>query len=379
MKSKEFKFIFSSFLLWRISLFVFLLAAAMFFPLQKKFLGGELGNYLKAPWFWAWSNFDGEHYLSIARNGYEQGEQAFFPLYPLLIRTVGRIFGGDLISLNLAGLIISNFALLFALYGIYKLIRLDFDEKVSRLAIIILLLFPTSFYLGAVYTESLFLALSVWAFYFARKRNYFWAACIGMFAAGTRIIGVLLFPIFLVEAISGEKKQIKIRFLWLLLIPLGILAYMYHLQTQWGDPFAFVTTLPGFGEHRSATPIILPQVFYRYIFKILPNLNYSYFPATFSTLMEFGISILFLLLSVWVLFRARLSYALFLLGGYLLPTLSGSFSSLPRYVLVLFPAFFIFAKVLVKTSRLTRILIFILLGILLLTATMLFTRGFWVS
>ena len=379
MKSKEFKFIFSSFLLWRISLFVFLFLAAMFFPLQKKFLGGELGNYLKVPWFWAWSNFDGEHYLSIARNGYEQGEQAFFPLYPLLIRTVGTIFGGDLISLNLAGLIISNFALLFALYGIYKLLELDFEEKIVRLAIITLLLFPTSFYLGAVYTESLFLALSIWAFYFARKRNWFWASFLGMFAAGTRIIGVLLFPIFWIEALQGKGKKIEIKYLWLFLIPLGILAYMYYLKIRWGDPFVFLKTLPGFGEQRSATPIILPQVFYRYIFKILPNLDYSYFPATFSTLMEFIVSILFIVVSVWALFRARLSYALFLLGGYLLPTLSGSFSSLPRYVLALFPAFLLFAKYLAKTSALKRLLIFIFLGILLLTATMLFTRGYWIS
>ena len=379
MKFKEFKFIFSSFLLWRISLSVFLFAATMFFPLQKKFLGGELANYLKAPWFWAWSNFDGEHYLSIARNGYEQGEQAFFPLYPLLIRTVGRIFGGDLISLNLAGLIISNFALLLALYGIYKLLKLDFEEKIVRFAIIILLLFPTSFYLGAVYTESLFLALSIWAFYFARKRNWFWASFLGMFAAGTRVIGVLLFPIFWIEALQGKEKKIEVKYLWLFLIPLGILTYMYYLKIRWGDPFAFIKTLPGFGEQRSATPIILPQVFYRYIFKILPNLNYSYFPATFSTLMEFIVSILFIVVSVWALFRARLSYALFLLGGYLLPTLSGSFSSLPRYVLVLFPAFLLFARYLARTSLLKRILIFIFLGILLLTATMLFTRGHWVS
>ncbi|KKT67036.1 MAG: hypothetical protein UW61_C0017G0013, partial [Candidatus Curtissbacteria bacterium GW2011_GWC1_44_33] len=284
MKSKEFKFIFSSFLLWRISLFVFLFAATMFFPLQKKFLGGELANYLKAPWFWAWSNFDGEHYLSIARNGYEQGEQA-----------------------------ISNFALLLALYGIYKLLKLDFEEKIVRFAIIILLLFPTSFYLGAVYTESLFLALSIWAFYFARKRNWFWASFLGMFAAGTRVIGVLLFPIFWIEALQGKGKKFEIKYLWLFLIPLGILAYMYYLKIRWGDPFVFLKTLPGFGEQRSATPIILPQVFYRYIFKILPNLDYSYFPATFSTLMEFIVSILFIVVSVWALFRARLSYALFLL------------------------------------------------------------------
>ena len=138
-------------------------------------------------------------------------------------------------------------------------------------------------------------------------------------------------------------------------------------------------TLPGFGEQRSATPIMLPQVFYRYIFKILPSLNYSYFPVVFTTFLEFLIGLLFLFLSIVSFFKMRLSYFLFLSLGYLFPTLSGSFSSLPRYVLVLFPAFLLTALWVQKMPATIRFFIYGLLFVGSVVSTALFVRGFWVS
>ncbi|MCX6706188.1 MAG: hypothetical protein NTV24_03760 [Candidatus Woesebacteria bacterium] len=141
----------------------------------------------------------------------------------------------------------------------------------------------------------------------------------------------------------------------------------------------FLHSLPAFGEQRSSIPILLPQVIYRYVFKILPNLNYSYFAGTFTTIMEFVVGIIFLVISVISFFKLRLSYSLFLILGYLIPTLSGSFSSLPRYVLVLFPAFILFSVWLDKTSRLVRIVSYTILLVGLIISLSLFTRGFWLA
>ncbi|MCX6706189.1 MAG: hypothetical protein NTV24_03765, partial [Candidatus Woesebacteria bacterium] len=140
---------------------------------------------------WAWANFDGEHYLAIAKEGYHLAEQAFFPLYPLLI----KFFGGGAWS----GLFISNTAFFLALVGLYKLLRIDYCVKVAKLAVILLLIFPTSFYFGAVYTESIFLCFVVWSFYFYRKENYLLSGILGAFASATRVIGVILLPIYLAE------------------------------------------------------------------------------------------------------------------------------------------------------------------------------------
>lgn len=370
MSKKDFSFILFSFLSWRILLFVILFLAVKNVALQQHFLGGGMQAYLKTPWLWAWANFDGEHYLSIAKDGYHLAEQAFFPLYPLLI----KLFGGGVWS----GLFISNASFFLALVGLFKLLRIDYSQKISRIAIILLLLFPTSFYFGAVYTESLFLALVVWSFYFYRKDNIFFASILGMLASGTRVIGVILLPIYLLELFKDKAKWGK-KHLWLLLIPLGLISYMFYLSKVYGDPLMFLHALPAFGEQRSSIPILLPQVFYRYVFKILPNLNYSYFAGTFTTFMEFVVGIMFLIVSVISFFKLRLSYSLFLLLGYLIPTLSGSFSSLPRYVIVLFPAFILFALWAEKLSRPLKIVLYGLLFSSLAIASAMFLRGYWVS
>jgi Gpi18-like mannosyltransferase len=370
MSKKDFGFILVSFLSWRILLFVILFFAVKFVPLQQHFLGGGMQTYLRSPWLWAWANFDGEHYLSIVKDGYHLAEQAFFPSYPLLIKLLG---GGVWL-----GLLISNASFFLALVVLFKLLRIDYSEKVTKLAIILLLVFPTSFYFGAVYTESLFLALVVWSFYFYRKNNILLASILGMFASGTRVVGVILLPIYLLELfkdkITWEKK-----YLWLLLIPLGLVFYMVYLYKVYGDPLIFLHSLSSFGEQRSSTPILLPQVFYRYIFKVLPNLNYSYFAGTFTTIMEFVVGIMFLIVSVISFFKLRLSYSLFLTFGYVIPTLSGSFSSLPRYVLVLFPAFILFSVWLNKTSKIILIICYTILFVGLIISLSLFSRGFWLA
>ena len=373
MKKSDFVFIFSSFLIWRIALFIFLFLAIKYVPLQKNFLGGGMENYLKAPWLWAWANFDGEHYLSIAQKGYGFGEQAFFPIYPLFI----KFLGGWVWS----GLVISHVSFFLALLGLYKLVKLDFSESFSKTAIILLLLFPTSFYFGSVYTESLFLMLSVWSFYFVRQGKWIMAGLIGSLASATRPIGILLLPVLVAEYFSSKNK-FKIdewSLMYLLLIPLGLFLYMYYLKFTTGDWLYFFHSLPSFGEQRSSYPVLLPQVFYRYFFKILPALNFSYFPVLFTTYFELLVAIAFSIFSVIGFFKLRLSYAMYLALGYLVPTLSGSFSSLPRYVLVIFPAFILLSLFMLKLKKLPRVAISLTLFILNIVSFMLFSRGYWIS
>ncbi|MEK7112995.1 MAG: hypothetical protein AAB875_06815 [Patescibacteria group bacterium] len=379
MKKGDIKFILTAFLSWRVLLLFFVTLGALIFPLQQNFLGGGIENYLKNPYFWAWSNFDGEHYASIAQHGYGNGEQAFFPLYPILMKLLAGPWKGSLTALNFSGLLISNVSFLLALLGLYKLVRLDFSDKISKSTIFFLLLFPTSFYFGAVYTESPFLAIAVWTFYFARKAKWFYALILGGLASGARFIGIVLLPALIIEWWKGGKKNKNIFVFAPILAMAGLIFYMIYLNGSVGDPLAFIKTLPGFGEQRSATPIILPRVFYRYFFKILPSLTWSYFPVVFTTLLELSVSILFVILALLAFFKLRLSYAVYLSLGYLLPTLSGSFSSLPRYVIVLFPAFILLALWLNKRQKIVKHVVFLILFVLLSVACALFVRGFWVS
>lgn len=382
------KKIFKYFLVWRALLFVFLFLAISILPLQFNFLGGGVSNYLQNPHLWSWANFDGEHYLAIARDGYKPLTYFFFPLYPILTGLIARVFGPGEVGFALSGLLVSHGAFLAALIGLVKLIRVDYGKSVVLPAILLLILFPTSFYFGSFYTESLFLALSVWSFYFARKKNFLWAGILGGFASATRVVGIVLFPAILAEYLI-VRQPLKVEpykvlrnwgFWQIFLIPLGLLFYMYFLNERTGDPLHFFNSLSGvYGAQRSTELILLPQVFYRYIVRILPNLDYNYFPVVFTTILELLVAVLFLVISAFSFFKTRLSYAIYLSLAYLVPTLSGSFSSLPRYVLVLFPAFVLSAVYIKKLPRGVQYLLYFLLFICLGVATSLFARGYWVS
>ena len=382
MSIKEFKFLLRAYFGWLAVLFLILIVAVKFVPLQQNFLGGGLENYLTNPYLWAWGNFDGEHYISIARLGYGFGEHAFFPLYPILIRIVSDIGGfKSPYLLNLAGILISNISFFIGLTGFYKLLRLDFSERFSRLAIVFLLVFPTSFYFAGVYTESLFFVLAVWSFYFARRGNFLFASLLGVLLTATRFVGLVILPVILVEwFLQNRKKESFLKTFpgITLAIPTGLLAYMYYLKRTTGDMFAFFNSLKTFGEQRSSHLITLPQVFYRYIFKILPGLNTGFFPVIFTTVLEFAIGGIFLLLSLLAFLRMRLSYSVFLFLGYLIPTFSGSFSSLPRYVLVLFPVYILTAQLLEK--RKAYLIAFGVISFIFLAISFaLFARGYWLS
>lgn len=380
MKRSEIYFVFKVFAIWLIVLFAVIFFAPKFFVLQNNFIGGGIRNYLANPFLWAWSNFDGEHYLAIAQNGYQPLTYFFFPLYPILIKYLSLPFGNSLYVLVKSGILISLLSFFAGLCGLYKLAKMDFNEFVSRYSVILILLFPTSFFFGSVYTESLFFALTVWCFYFARKQNWLIAGILGAFITATRIVGLAVVAAVVVEAVEfyrkGKKIPLKVFVLGLSFLGLGIyILYLWHVT---GDPLNFLHTVGIFGAQRSSSFVILPQVFYRYIFKILPGLNYQYFPVVFSTWLEFALSLLFLGLSVFSFVKLRLSYSVYLALGYIIPTLSGSFSSMPRYLLVLFPAFILMSVILSKNKRFL-IAFSVASFILLLISFAFFARGYWIS
>lgn len=278
-------------------------------------------NPLKLPLRW-----DSEWYLGIARDGYSyKGPEAlsnivFFPVYPMLMRIVGFILLGNLVA---AGWLISLAALVGACLVLAQLVK-EFHPKLDPvLVVLLLLLFPTSIFFNAVYTESLFLLLSVASVYFIRKGRYREAGILGFLAALTRVTGVLLFVLAAVEFFSQKnwKKQIP-KGLWLLLIPLGLVAFFGYHAYAYGDPLIFFKIEANWG--RSFT------------------INAEHFlTATSSAATNLGLDIAFLVVglitSLFVLKRVRLSYGLYMLATIAVAVSTGTFMSIGRYILVLFP------------------------------------------
>ena len=282
----------------------------------------------------------------------------------------------SIISHTIVGLIISNVSFLLALYYLFKLIKIDYSKKVAFLTLIFLVSFPTSFYFGSLYNESLFLLLAVLTFLNARKGNWFLASIFAAVASATRVFGVLLFLSLIVEAIQQKAKSPKI--LWILLSPLGLLFYMVYQYISVNDFLAFYNLQTIVGSQHQSGIILLPQVYFRY-FKLFLSLN-KFDPQALSILVEFFTGALFFILSIiGFLKKVRFSYLLFTFLGFILPTIQGSFSSLPRYVMILFPSFLIMALIIENYPRIYKYLIFILLIFMLIVESSLFFRVYWVA
>src|SRR2546421_4928105 len=142
----------------------------------------------------SWNHWDGFNYVRIAQFGYQSVyDLAFFPLFPALIWTIGHLLGNW--SYLFVGTVISNLALLGALFVIYQLAVESLGEQVARRTLLYLCIFPTAFFFFAPYNESLFLLLTASAFLALRRQKWWLAGALGFLAALTRSAGLLLgFP-----------------------------------------------------------------------------------------------------------------------------------------------------------------------------------------
>ena len=201
-----------------------------------------------------WSHWDGEHYVALAAGGYlqppEQVSPAFFPLYPLLIRSFGELFGGPVTwaALSAWGPLISLSALPFALFFVYRIAEDQWDTGVARGAVLALAFFPTAFFLNAAYTESLFLALSAGSLWAARVRRDLLLACLfAGLAAATRNVGIFLLAPLAYEWFRNRDLY-RWRGLYLALAPSGLVAYAAYLWLHFGDPLLFYTDQQKWGR-----------------------------------------------------------------------------------------------------------------------------------
>ncbi len=210
------------------------------------------------PFHAAWANllaapaarWDSFWYLQIAHAGYySRASSAFFPLYPLLIALGNAVFGSELV----VGALISVVAMTIGLFLLHQLTRLDFGEPEARIVVLLTAFFPTALFLSAVYTEALFLALSVGAIYAARLDRWAIAGLLGCLAGATRPNGVLIaLPLVLiylygprakarrVSAVSWWRPRYRLgrSWLWLVLVPVGAAAYLAYLWVAHDAPLA---------------------------------------------------------------------------------------------------------------------------------------------
>lgn len=389
MKTKE---LLSWFVLWKIMIFIFAFIATFLLPLQLKFTPHvtEYGRLL--PYYvWIWGNFDGHHYLSIASHGYEDLKQPFFPFFPITIRSVSELLHIPVLP---AAIVVSYSASLGAFFVVRKLLRLDGFGN-SKLFWLILFLYPTSFFYGAIYNDALFFLFACLTILAGRQRKWAWAALWGAFATATRLNGLALFFFLIVEYLIGQlsiekswklitlqkivtSKELKTIWqskVWFVTsIPFTFISYLTYIQIKFGDWRTLFTAMSVWNQNSMTFPI---NVFWRYMkifYYVSPHLI-TYWVAVIEVMAILFYCFIF----IFTFKKLRLSYWIFIVIAILIPWLTGTFQGMPRYALHLYPLFLGMTIFLEQRSLPARTVYFLLSTSLLLIILTLFTRGFFIT
>lgn len=317
-----------------------------------------------------WNWWDSPHYLYIAENGYTNiGDQSnfivFLPFFPVTIKLINFVFNSYIVS----GIFLSN--LFFILGGIIlvKLMNLDYQDRVTKLTILLITIFPTSFFFSTPYAESLFFMLVVSSLYLARKQQWMLAGMIGGLATLTRHFGILLLPVLFFEWLVQKDRKISslIRIFLPFIVALG--TYLFINWLIYGEIFAFSSIL----KNHWFKDFQLPWNGIIQSWKIGLSGHEEYnIMIGFSEALAATIGWILVPL---VFFKLRTSYAIFYTLGILMFTSTGFLLSGPRYLLSLTPFFILLGKELKSKSI---IFLWSLTSIgLLISLTYLYSIGHW--
>lgn len=320
-----------------------------------------------------WERWDTQHYVAIAEHGYSSPDtyefaQAFFPLYPMAIR------GLSALGLNgvMAGMLISAVASVVALAFLYKLAEEDLYPGAGTRAMLYLALFPTAVFLTAAYSESLFLAGAIPAFYFARRHRWHLVGVPAAVAMGTRVAGIFVLIGLAVEFFRQrdfDRDRIKKVAGSAALALAPLVAYMAYLWAANDDPFYFVTAQEAGWQRELTHPWDA--------LKATWNTYYGDYPSVWllAWRVEIAAAAAGIAATAWAVARKEYGYAAYM-GTLMIPLLLSSwYLSIPRMLLSMFPIPLLIASVTRAEQRHGLVLgtsaLFAGLGVLV------FTRGLW--
>jgi len=188
-------------------------------------------------WYDLWANWDGAWFAQIAHHGYASGAgtPAFYPLYPAMLAVLGRVFAGQYVF---AGIVLALACAAVSFVLLRRLTALELGEGVASRATLALAIFPLSFFLQAVYSESLFLGLAIATFYFARKERWALAAAVLALSFLTRPTAIALWIGALIVAWRSPTRRRALE--WIVPTPLAFAAFPILLKWQTGDALAFI-------------------------------------------------------------------------------------------------------------------------------------------
>ncbi len=286
-----------------------------------------------------WQRFDVIHFLRIAQTGYADPDLSpFYPAFPLLSRWLGLLFGGNVL---LGSFVIANLAILLALIALYTwMLDEGHDRTLARRILLLLVWFPTAFFLFVPYSESLFLLFTILGVWAARRQHWLLAGGLSALASLTRIGGIVMSVVILVEWFVHRKdlsRKDSVVAWFAALMPVAAVAGLEIWRVDLG--------LPGTLEVQAQFWHRIPAFPWEGILQTLARLGDR--TALMIEMFDLAIVLGMLLAGIFMIKRLPVSFVVFHWGLLLFNLsqlrLGQPLSGQARYATVLFPAFTLLA------------------------------------
>lgn len=351
----------SVYFIWRVTILLYQILLQTSYKVTPDSLTVYQRIYLSWVTYW-----DSGHYINIAQNGYTYPQQAFFPLWPLLIKIITSL--GLPLYVATYSLVLLLGVSTFVLFFVLAKMLVGADR--AKWVLILFACFPSTMFLLAGYTEALFMTASLASFILLEKKSYLLSAIFGGLASMTRLVGAAVAIAYMLLQIPFHKK-----ILYFVTSLSGVLFYMLYLQVQFGDALLFTKATQewcAISNKCNLTSPFIPLIEYGQLVLmgwIQPNLS--------TPFIDWSAAVIFLLLSPFVFQKLNFTYFMYTLIVILLPLSTGSTVGMVRYVLIAFPVFFILPSLI--RSRMMLMMISVLLFLLQLRFIALFTSRLWVA
>jgi hypothetical protein len=362
---------------WVLALGAWGMVARTYLPIEHR-LRWEIPLELRAPLY---AKFDSGWYLAIIEWGYgkpppdgKPSNHAFFPLYPTTAKVLRDTFAIDGFH---AGLVVTYLCLFLATSLFYREGVRRLGEEDARASVLFLLLFPTAFFLGAVYAESMFLLFALLAFRDARDgplgRALFYGFLLGLTRASALAAAPALFLAALERRGPDGGRRLG-RALAVGLVPVGtVFLWIFGVGAIYGEPGLFFRSMEGW--HRGTSSLSGVFAWFLSMKVRFVDMDWRKDP---TFVLDYGIFALFVLVAIYQLFKRRWSDAAWTGGAIALPMTTGLSGGMPRFLLVVYPVFYALAEGSRGRTRI-RLAWWIVSGVLLLAAAARFVNWHWVA
>lgn len=319
-----------------------------------------------------WNQWDAANFLRIAQDGYtDPNTAAYFPLFPKMIAGISALG----IKPVAAGMLINSVACVVAFAYLFKLADRDAGRGAGRRAVLYLALAPLGVFLVAPYTEAVFLAGAIPAFYYAREGRWHLAGVFAAIATGARFAGLFVIAGIAVEFL--RRREFSRAKIMQLLLALGtglapFAFYMLFLDRISGNPWLFVEAQRrGWGRG-----------FVGPVDALVNTWHAAFDRADYPTnwIMAWRIEIIFafigLGLIVWAAVRKEWGYATYMAGLHAVMITNSWYYSVPRAVLTFFPAAILLASYTGRKPQRHEPLL-IAFSVMATAGVVTYTRGGW--